>query len=61
MPLSAWNGVELDANGVKKLQLRENGLSGPIPPELGNLTNLFDLVSLQKSAKRDNTVLVGGS
>ena len=43
MPLSAWNGVELDANGVKNLQLRGNELSGPIPPELENLTNLFYL------------------
>ena len=40
-PLDAWHGVETDASGrVKWLDLEENGLTGEIPPELGNLANL---------------------
>ena len=40
-PLGQWRGVTVDENGdVIELRLSENQLSGPIPPELGNLTNL---------------------
>ena len=40
-PLGDWYGVETDRSGrVERLHLPENGLAGPIPPELGNLTNL---------------------
>ena len=40
-PLSQWYGVEIDENGrVIELDLTENQLSGPIPTELVNLTNL---------------------
>ena len=43
-PLSAWEGVSTDANGrVIGLYLHGNGLSGSIPPALGQLTNLRDL------------------
>ena len=40
-PVRYWHGVTNDANGrVTGLYLEENGLSGPIPPELGDLPNL---------------------
>ena len=40
-PLGQWRGVRTDLNGrVKSLYLEDNGLSGSIPPELGNLTAL---------------------
>ena len=40
-PLGDWNGVRADARGrVTELDLRDNELTGPIPPELGNLVNL---------------------
>ena len=43
-PLSEWHGVTTNADGrVTALYLHDNQLSGPIPPELGNLTNLQDL------------------
>ena len=39
--LGEWRGVEVDEQGrVVELQLRDNGLAGPIPPELGHLTHL---------------------
>ena len=40
-PLGEWFGVVTDSNGrVTSLALPGNGLSGVIPPELGDLTNL---------------------
>ena len=40
-PLGEWFGVSTDAEGrVESLTLRSNNLSGSIPVELGNLTNL---------------------
>ncbi len=40
-PLDAWEGVETDASGrVRGLSLSRNGLTGEIPPELGNLASL---------------------
>ena len=40
-PLSEWYGVYTNAEGrVARLILRDNDLSGPIPPELARLTNL---------------------
>ena len=40
-PLGEWHGVRTDASGrVTRLDLRENQLSGAIPPELENLANL---------------------
>ena len=43
-PLGTWEGVETDSRGrVVKLSLSGQGLAGPIPPELGDLTNLREL------------------
>ena len=51
-PLSAWHGVTVDANGRvtrlnlsgRRLDRSGNGLSGSIPPEVGNLSNLVELI-----------------
>lgn len=41
VPLDQWYGVTIDAAGrVIELQLRYNGLSGPIPIEMGKLDDL---------------------
>ena len=43
-PIGEWEGVTTAANGrVTGLDLQENQLSGELPPELGNLTNLTHL------------------
>ena len=43
-PLGQWYGINTDENGrVASLYLVYNGLSGSIPPELGNLTMLDEL------------------
>ena len=43
-PLGQWYGIDTDENGrVASLYLWYNGLSGSIPPELGNLTTLDTL------------------
>ena len=41
-PLDDWHGVTIDASSsrVTRLELRDNGLAGPIPPALGDLDNL---------------------
>ena len=40
-PLGKWHGVTTDAGGrVVRLALHDNGLTGEIPPELGNFENL---------------------
>ena len=39
-PLGDWHGVTVSNGRVMRLELQENQLSGPIPPELGNLANL---------------------
>ena len=44
-PLGNWYGVETNADGqVVALNLRENGLSGTLPPEIGDLAELDILV-----------------
>ena len=43
-PLRDWHGITVDDDGrVTELNLSNNGLTGPIPPELGNLTSLRKL------------------
>ena len=43
-PIGEWDGVNTDGEGrVTELRLRDNALSGEIPPELGNLSNLVEL------------------
>ena len=43
-PLDKWYGVDTDRNGrVTELDLTESGLTGYIPAELGNLSNLTAL------------------
>ena len=43
-PLSAWHGVETNSDGqVVELSLFDNDLSGSLPPEIGNLTELRGL------------------
>ena len=43
-PLQRWHGVEVDSLGrVTRLNLRYNGLTGAVPPELGDLSNLQGL------------------
>ena len=43
-PLSQWDNVRTDIDGrVVELDFSEFGLTGEIPPELGNLTNLTSL------------------
>lgn len=39
-PLLRWYGVGTDASRVSALDLSDNGLTGELPPELGNLNNL---------------------
>ena len=44
LPLGEWYGVDTDVDGrVTRLFLESNGLSGLIPPELGQLANLRTL------------------
>lgn len=44
LPLEEWHGVTVDEDGqVTALRLTRNGLTGPIPPELGRLTKLRSL------------------
>ena len=43
-PLDQWHGVEIDAAGrVVELRLRNNGLTGSLPVELGELSQLRQL------------------
>ena len=43
-PLGEWHGVTTDGAGrVSRLVLRDNGLAGPIPPDVGNLAHLEGL------------------
>ena len=51
-PIGEWHGVTADGDGrVTQLDLNENQLSGPIPAELGGLTNL-ELLDLGENQLR---------
>lgn len=40
-----WEGITCDDDGqVSKIDLVENGLEGDLPPEIGNLSNLQELI-----------------
>ncbi len=41
--LGTWHGVSTGAGGITGLSLGNNGLTGPIPPQLGDLTRLTRL------------------
>ena len=43
-PLDAWHGVIVSDGRVPSLNLSENQLTGPIPPELGQLSQLVKLI-----------------
>jgi len=42
-PISSWDGVTVENGHVVWLDLSLNNLTGSIPPELGNLTNLQEI------------------
>ena len=37
-----WNGIKCSKNRVKEINLKNNGLSGKLPPTLGNLTAMVE-------------------
>ena len=39
-PVSTWHGITVTGTRVTRISLSDNGLTGSIPPEIGNLTNL---------------------
>ena len=43
-PIGEWYGVTAAGDRVTELNLRKNGLTGAVPPELGNLASLTDFV-----------------
>ena len=52
MAISTWSGVTVDTNDSNKvveLKLNHYGLSGTIPPELGDLSNLLWLYLYRQS------------
>ena len=49
LPVDQWYGVTTFIGRVYWLRLADNGLAGPIPPELGDLTNL-DILDLGNRA-----------
>ena len=42
-PITRWEGIVVEDSAVTRLSLADNALTGPIPPELGQLTNLQEL------------------
>ena len=59
--LSEWHGVSTDATGrVTDLYLTQNGLSGEIPAELGDLTTLQNLYLWQNNLSGEIPAELGG-
>ena len=59
-PMGEWHGVTTDSDGrVTHLDLRTNQLTGEIPAELGDLTNLTELSTPQQPVDRGDTGGVG--
>ena len=53
-PIGSWRGVVTDGSGnVTQLLLDGYGLNGPLPPELGNLSNL-ERLNLQRNQLTDD-------
>ncbi len=44
LPVASWEGVAVGPEGVQALDLRNRGLTGRIPPELGQLSHLWMLL-----------------
>ena len=60
MALSQWHGVSTDANGrVTDLYLTDHNLSGEIPAELGDLTNLQNLYLWQNNLSGEIPAALG--
>ncbi len=39
-PVATWHGITVSGNRVTQITLEDNNLTGSIPPEIGNLSNL---------------------
>ena len=57
-PLDSWYGVFIDDLIFRNLDLRNNNLSGSIPPELGNLSPLL-IVGQGRGINLSNNLLTG--
>ena len=54
VPIGNWYGVTVDGTGrVIELELYRNRLTGAIPPELGNLSNLISLILIDNDLTGD--------
>ncbi len=54
LPLSEWHGITVNEQGeVTALALRDNNLTGPLPPELGKLQHL-EVLSLDRNSLSDS-------
>ncbi len=61
MPLGSWHGVYTDRNGrVVRLSLHSNNLTGTLPPELGQLTQLYSLYLSDNQLTGNITPNIGG-
>ena len=44
-PVTDWLGITVDTGRVTKIELSDNGLTGTLPPEIGDLTSLTEFVT----------------
>ena len=59
-PLYEWYGIDTDQNGVWQMDLGDNKLSGVIPPVIGELSNLQDLlINNYRNQSLDDAQLTG--